>query len=120
MARGVDCTEPDELLAQFPCLARCTSTHELWVILMGMFAVAQDLDGDLDALKTYGAKYRNLDERTFLIGLISALPTWWFAELTEENLQEDFGCATCWSESEVKAVLLYLWCLFWESYTAPD
>ena len=115
MARGIDCTDPDELLALYPCL-NCVSERELWIILAGMFAVGQSLD-DLDALSTSAAKYRNLDEREFLQMLISVLPEEWFAGLTSENLGEDFSCWQCKGDQEIKAIFLYVWCNFWENYT---
>lgn len=111
-----DCADPDDVLNEFPCL-NCMSIHQLWVILMGMFAVGLRESDDMDAVKAYGAKFAGITEKQFLIALISSLPATWFSALDTEDLTTNFGCATCWSESEVKNSLIYLWCTFWSNYT---
>lgn len=120
-ARSIsDCTDPDELLAAYPCLNCVSNFHELLIILVGMFAVVQDLDGDLDDLLEASKKYRNMGDLEMMQALISALPSTWFDALDSENLGQDFSCWRCLGDVEIKAIGIYLWCNFWKNLGVPN
>lgn len=107
-----DCSDPNDVLNEVPCL-NCLSIHQLWIVLAGLFANANGEAGDLDAVKVAAAKYRNLGEKQFLIGLAASLPASFWDGISADNVAQDFGCMNCWGDAEIKAVLLEQWCSYW-------
>lgn len=114
MARDVTCTDPDSLLEAFPCL-NCATPKQLLVILTGLMMVLNGAQNDIDAAEQAAARFRNLSNREFLQALIASLPDALFADLTEQNLTQDFGCLQCYSEQQLKGILLNQWCTFWST-----
>ncbi len=108
----VDCQEPDTLEAVAPCL-NCNSMHELLVILVMMFSIQNNTDGEIALLEAASAKFRNMGDLQLTRELIAAMPDAWRAGLDFADLGGDYACLKCKGDAELKAMLLNQWCVYW-------
>ena len=114
MSRGVNCSNPNEVLAIYPCL-RCESPIEMFAILTGIFGMAQGVT-DLNTMIESAKKWRNINDIDMLKAMISTLPESFFNGQNPVNM--DFSRLEGTGLQEVKAIFVVLWCTFWESYAA--
>ena len=109
---AVDCQEPDSLESVAPCL-NCYSMNELLAILVVIFANANGTDGDVTALEAGASKFRNMGDLQLTRELIAALPAQFRAGLDFTDLGDDYNCMKCYGATELKALFLNQWCVYW-------
>jgi len=105
----VDCQNPDTLESLAPCL-NCLSMHELLAVLVVIFSNQNGTDGDVPALEAGAAKFRNMGDLQLTRELIAALPD---SGLDFTDLGDDYKCLKCYGDTELKALFLNQWCVYW-------
>lgn len=113
MSRGVNCSNPNEVLAIYPCL-RCESPIEMFAILTGILGMAQGVT-DLNVMIESAKKWRNINDIDLLRAMISTLPESFFDGQDPTNM--NFSALESTGTQQIKAIFVVLWCQFWEAYS---
>jgi len=112
----IDCT-PSALLEEYKCL-ECFSDSQIWLVLIVILAqmTEHDLPDELPQLLEDSACLNCLTESQKFQGAVAILGAANESTGTQAQLNDMVKCLQCASNPQVKALALFLWCEFWNTY----